>query len=140
MITAIYAAFAGLMLVWLSIKVIKARVKGGVAYGDGDNLAVRQAARAHGNFIEYTPLFLILLMFAEMHQLSIYAVHGLGLLFMAGRILHAYGLLYKETARADGGVDGSIKCRQKGMMLTFFTLVVASLMVAWLVISARVFV
>lgn len=137
MIAAIYAGLSGLMLVYLSISVIKTRMAAQIAFGDQQHRPLQQRCRAHGNFIEYTPIFLLLLVLAEMHQLSVYAVHMLGLMFLAGRISHAYSLIHVETLTESGAVEGSITFRQAGMVLSFMAIIIASLSLLWLVISAR---
>jgi uncharacterized membrane protein YecN with MAPEG domain len=84
------------MLIALSIKIIRARRKYGVGIGDADNIEIRRCIRAQANFTEYTPIFLIILGFAEFKDLPIWAVNFFGILFLAGRIMHAYSLLNHE--------------------------------------------
>ena len=41
------------------------RRKYGLALGEGDSETLKRAVRAHGNFIEYTPIFLITLLILD---------------------------------------------------------------------------
>jgi uncharacterized membrane protein YecN with MAPEG domain len=131
MVTIFYAALLGPILVFLSAKVIQARVAKGAIYGDRGDMQLVRRCRAHANFTEYTPLFLILLFLAELHQLSHYAVHVFGAIFVLGRISHAYSLLKAEKIGEDGSLQGSIAFRQIGMMSSFIPITFLSVWLAW---------
>src|SRR3712207_1417931 len=60
-ITLTIAGAAALMNLWLGLRVSMLRRRHKVSIGDGGNDAVRTRMRAHANFAEYTPIFLILL-------------------------------------------------------------------------------
>lgn len=92
MTTALYAALLTFLYIGLTVQVIRARVEHKVSLGDGGKLQVQQAIRAHGNFSEYTPLFLVLLGLAEYQDLPLYGLHALGGVFLISRVLHAYGV------------------------------------------------
>lgn len=94
--TSIYAAFLGLMLVGLSVHVIKGRRKFSVGLGDSGNIEMTRRIRAHANLAEYAPIFLILLGYSEHNGLPLWAVHLFGVIFLAGRIMHAYSVLKAE--------------------------------------------
>lgn len=64
-VTPVYAGLMGLLFVLLSVGVIRARRESGVALGDGGDRALLRRQRVHGNFAEYVPLGLVLLMCAE---------------------------------------------------------------------------
>ncbi len=121
MMTSIYASILGLMLVALSINVIKTRRKVGAALGTRDDMDMIRSSRAQANLAEYAPIFLILLGFAEFNGLYGWAVHALGLTFVAGRILHAYSLLKAEKYEGDKLVVKPV-WRIYGMMCTFNTI------------------
>mgnify|MGYP002526380398 CR=1 FL=1 len=55
----IYVALSAFILIKLSINVILERRKNKVSFGDDGNRALMRRIRAQGNFIEYTPIFLI---------------------------------------------------------------------------------
>lgn len=123
MITLVYAALLALMLVGLSVKVIRARHRIGVALGDADALVLQRHVRAHANFTEYTPMFLILLSLAEIEGLAGWATHILGFFFLMGRLMHAYSLLHAERYEGQRLLANPI-WRIGGMALTLLCLIV----------------
>jgi uncharacterized membrane protein YecN with MAPEG domain len=118
MITPLYAALLALMFIVLSLHVIRGRRHLQIGIHDGNNDEMRRRIRAQANFAEYTPIFLILLAFTEIEGLPAYAVHAFGLLFIAGRIIHAYGLL-KGERHQNGVLLGGVRFRIRGMACTF---------------------
>ena len=120
-ITPMYAAGLGIILLILSIRVVAVlRVKGSVLYGDGGNPDFTPVLRGQQNFIEYVPLALILIAFAEAGGSSATWIHGMGAALLVARILHPLGL----TARA--GVN---PLRFIGTNLTWIVLLMASVLV-----------
>lgn len=117
MITGFYASLLGLCYFYLSVLVIKARVKGQVSLGDGGNEELNRAIRAHSNFSEYVPICLVLLVCLELNSELLMLTHGCAVALLFGRLLHAYGL------RNHVGVSWQ---RQWGMLLTFGSLIVLS--------------
>ena len=92
-ITPLYAALLGLVLLVLSGRVIAVvRAKGEVGLGDGGNPDYLTIVRTQGNFIEYVPMILILIGFAEAGGASGTWIHGLGGTLLVGRILHPFGM------------------------------------------------
>lgn len=117
-ITPLYAALAALLLVFLSIRVIRVRRARQVAIGDGEDPALRRAMRVQANFIEYTPLALLLIALAELQGLPGGLVHGLGASLVAARILHAFGVAREPE---------NFRFRVTAMAVTFTVLITASL-------------
>jgi hypothetical protein len=72
---------------------------------------LNRAVRAHGNFSEYVPIFLIMMLVAElnMKENSI-LLHLPGGIFLIGRLMHAYCF---------GFLDYSMFLRVGGTALTF---------------------
>ncbi len=91
-ITALYAGLLGLLFLWLSADVIRARMRAHVSVGDGGDEGLMRSIRVHGNFVEYIPLGLILIALAEAQGAPGWAVHGLGAALMIARLMHAAGL------------------------------------------------
>ena len=116
MITSFYAALAALLLGALSWKVIKVRMATQITLGDGDNPDLQLAIRTQANAAEYIPILLILLVLLELNHASAILVHLGGIALLAGRALHAKGMLDKQ-----------IKQRILGMKLTLITLVSLSI-------------
>ncbi len=118
--TPIYAAVAAFILIYLSLRVIRTRRMEKVALGDGGNAALLRASRAQANFAEYVPMALLLMGFAELQGAPLWAVHGLGLVLLAGRLVHAYGVSQAQE---------NFRFRVRGMQLTFFVLAAAAILI-----------
>ncbi len=116
LITPLYAALAAVILIVLSLRVIGARRSHRVAIGDGADEEMARRIRAHGNFTEYTPLVLVLVLLLELGGTPAWQLHALGSVLILGRIVHAWSL----TAHSGNG-------RLIGMILTFFVLAAGAL-------------
>lgn len=102
-ITGLYAGLLGLFYVVLSARVIRGRFQNRVSLGDGGVDALALRIRAHGNFIEYVPLALILMAVLDAQAASPILLHGLGIALVAGRAAHAVGLIKSIFALRVGG-------------------------------------
>lgn len=91
-VTAVYAGIAGLMLLVLAGLVVRARWRYGTGLGVGSDPGMERAVRVHANFTEYVPLALVLMLLAELNGLPTVLLHLAGLLLLASRALHAWGL------------------------------------------------
>lgn len=109
-ITPIYAALLTLLLIFLSAQVIIYRRRNRLSLGDEGDRRLLRLMRAHGNCAEYAPLGLILLALVEAKAAPAIAVHLLGLLLLAGRVIHAIGF---------SGENLIMRLRVFGMVLTF---------------------
>jgi uncharacterized membrane protein YecN with MAPEG domain len=116
-ITPLYAALAGLILIVLSARIIVLRNKFKVGIGDGGHIELGRAVRAHGNFIEYVPLALLLILLCELTGAAAGTVHGLGAALIVGRLAHAWGLTSSEGISPGRGL---------GIVLTLLVLIGAS--------------
>jgi uncharacterized membrane protein YecN with MAPEG domain len=120
-----YAAVNALLMLVLSMRVVRARLRTNTAYGDGGKPEMAAPLRAHANNAEYVPLALILLWaLASPLGRSIWLIHGMGVTFTIGRILHAIGLSRSI---------GPSQFRLAGMVLTWIALVVGIAGVLWFV-------
>ena len=91
-ITPIYAALLGILFCVLSLNVVRARRAAGIGLGDGGDATLSRRIRAHGNFAEYVPLSLILILLIEEAGANPTFVHGINIALLAGRIMHAIAL------------------------------------------------
>lgn len=91
-ITLTIAGAAALLNLWLGTRVSQLRIRDKVSIGDGGNAAVAARMRAHANFAEYTPIFLILLGLVELARGSQTWLWGVGILFILGRLMHPFGM------------------------------------------------
>ncbi len=125
MITPVSPLFVTLFvvqLIVLSFWVIKHRVKHEVAVGDGGHDYLKRTIAAHNNFSQFTPFLLIILFFFEMSGASDWATVLLGLVMLAGRISHSYGILVAEVKPTS-----NMRPRQIGMLATFASLTIGAL-------------
>jgi uncharacterized protein len=118
-IVVLYAALLGLILVYLSYRVVSYRVKYKVGVGDGGNAKLARAIRVQGNFVEYVPTALLLILFVELAGFSAWLVHVLGVTLLGGRVWHAQGL---------GGSSGSSQGRFVGTFLSWLTIGTAAIL------------
>ena len=81
----------------LTIITIKARKSTKVAYGDDGNKELIKAVRAHGNFFEFTVFFIISSFLLEILDANQIYVLFINIVFLLGRISHAYSMLKEKT-------------------------------------------
>jgi uncharacterized protein len=81
----------------LTIITIKARKSTKVAYGDEGNKELIKAVRAHGNFFEFTVFFIISSFLLEILDANQIYVLFVNIIFLLGRISHAYSMLKEKT-------------------------------------------
>jgi uncharacterized membrane protein YecN with MAPEG domain len=91
-ITALYAGLLALLFLVLSFRTILYRRAQKVEIGDGGDRELLRRARVHANFAEYVPLALLLMGLAESLGLPGFGLHVMGIVLLAGRISHAWGL------------------------------------------------
>ena len=100
-ITALYAGILGIMAIVLGAGSGFIRARTGVSLGaDSGNPEQLLAARRHGNFTEWAPIFLILLGVLELNGSSAVTLHALGAVFVVARILHPLGLRAEDVGGA----------------------------------------
>ena len=111
----IYYVTIGLLFIFIGLSFNAAynRRKSGLAIGEGNNEKLIRAVRAHGNFSEFTPMFLISLVIVDQLSKNCDFVAYLGSIFVLGRVSHAASMFLKK------GI-----LRVIGMMMTIIPLVV----------------
>ena len=82
----------------LTIITIKARRAARVEYGDGFNKDLTKAIRAHGNFFEFTVFFIISSFLLEILDANQMYVLFVNIVFLLGRISHAYSMLKEKIS------------------------------------------
>ncbi len=78
--------------------------------------------RVHGNFAEYVPLALLLLLCMELQSQSRILIHILCIVLIVARLIHAVGVT---------PVNENFPMRAASVVTTFGVLVVASLMLLY---------
>ncbi|EGC40230.1 hypothetical protein DICPUDRAFT_74149 [Dictyostelium purpureum] len=136
-VTGTYFGILGGYYLYLSINVIKQRLKAGVPTGDGTLSIIRDyarskgeaplkfdkyeplvlAIRAHSNFCEYVPIVGVLSIISELHGAPAGLLHAILATFTIGRILHSSGI-QKKGSLGSG--------RKIGAMSTFGVLFLSS--------------
>ena len=111
--TALWSGLLILLLVILSIRVVLARRSNRVLLGDGGNAKVLLAGRVFGNASEYIPAGVAALAVLTLLGAPAYALHVIGGMLFAGRLIHALGLSDRKPTFA----------RVLGMALTYFALI-----------------
>lgn len=106
----------------LSVRTLRLRRRFGIAVGNGGNVTLLRAIRAHGNFAEYTPFGLLLILAAELAEAPGLLVHALGVVLLAGRLVHAFGVSNEAEVFA---------FRVTGMALTFTCYLVGAVFLLW---------
>ena len=112
------AAAAAVINLWLMTRIARLRVGSKVLHGDGGNPLLAQRMRVQLNFIENTPLVLILIAGIEMTGKGGAWLAIVGAVYMLGRVLHPLGM-----DRTDANV-----LRGGGILITMLTLLGLSVM------------
>lgn len=115
-ITANYLAILALIYAALALQVIRLRRTNATPFDDGGNEGLRSAIRAHGNFMEYVPIIVLMIAFLEMSGASL-RIHLLMGALVLSRLLHPLGMY---------ATPGSLKfviCRGGSIFLTIGLLV-----------------
>jgi uncharacterized protein len=121
-LTLLFAGLCALLQTALTALVIRRRAQAGVSLQDGGDQQLLERIRAHGNFVETAPMALLLLALLEMNGLAASWIWGFGAMLVAGRMLHAYGLLSGRVAWP----------RLVGMSMTLFVISIEGVVCLWI--------
>lgn len=91
-IITLYASLLGLLLIYLSLRVVRQRKSDKVDIGSGEGM-LKRYVRAQANFTEYVPIALILLVLLAYSGAANWLLHILGSLLVIARLLHAFGFV-----------------------------------------------
>src|ERR1700709_535429 len=121
-VTGFYLGLLALIYAALALEVARLRRGNRVVFGDGENVRLRSAIRAHANFIEYVPIIALLVAMLEMSGISVIWVHVLMGALLVARLLHPLGVYSKSrTWQFNAGRVG-------GIVITVSVLTVAALL------------
>lgn len=112
-ITAIFIAIFALLQVPFTLAVGMYRMRTKISFLDGEDRTLMRRMRAHGNFVETTPMTLLAMAAAELSGAPDTLLIVGASLFLAGRLAHYF------TIVKQGAGPG----RVAGMLSTFFTLI-----------------
>jgi hypothetical protein len=120
-VTGFYLGLLALIYAALALEVARLRRGNRVLFGDGENLRLRSAIRAHANFVEYVPIIALLVAMLEMSGTSTTRVHVLMGALLLARLLHPLGMYSKpRTWQFNAGRVG-------GIVITLGVLIAAAL-------------
>lgn len=91
-ITLTIAGAAALINIWIAVRVGRVRRARKIAIGDGGDPLLAARMRAHGNFVENAPFFLILLGLVELARGASLWLWLVGIAFVLARIAHLFGM------------------------------------------------
>jgi uncharacterized protein len=75
---------------WIGVASMRPALKASI--GDAGNPELLLRIRRHGNFIEWTPFVLVLMILAEAQGVGAIWLHVAGVLLLIGRAAHPFGL------------------------------------------------
>ena len=106
-VSSITAAIAAILLVALSLPISFRRMAVGVDIGPGSDETLLRRIRAQGNFTEYVPISLLLLVLNESRGVSSVWLWCLAGLLLVGRVSHAAGILTAIAPLRAAGMLGT---------------------------------
>ncbi|HEY4581843.1 MAG TPA: MAPEG family protein [Lysobacter sp.] len=118
-VALLVAGLHGLLMLVLLVPIVRLRRGRKIGLGHGGDVQLLQRIRAHGNFVEYVPLALVMIALLELTGLRREWVAALGGALLVGRMLHAVGLW-----RSPGYSFG----RFAGTLLTFGVILASALL------------
>ena len=121
-ITLLIASLHVLLYVVLALRVVLHRRASRIGVGTGGDAAMALRVRVHGNFAEYVPLALLMLVLLELSAMPAALLWTCGVALLLARVLHAVGL-----GRSPGYSFG----RFAGTLLTFLVLLAMALAGLW---------
>jgi uncharacterized protein len=93
------AAAAAIINIWLSLRIGKVRMGEKIIHGDGGNDLLMRRMRAQANFIENTPIALILVAAVEISGKGGIWLAPVAGIFILGRVAHGLGMDSAEPTR-----------------------------------------
>jgi uncharacterized protein len=108
-ITTMYALPLALIFLALFFTVSAKRSQVNRSIGDGGDMELLERVRRHGNFVEWVPMVLVLMLLAESNGVGPLWLHAAGALLLIGRVLHPFGLKADNAAhplRIAGNMGG----------------------------------
>ena len=91
-LTALTCAVLAILLTGLSLQVSRLRIRHRQSFGDGGHKDLMLAMRAHGNTLEQSLMFGLLMLLMELTQPAWGALAAVAALFVMARLMHAVGI------------------------------------------------
>ncbi|RIJ24405.1 glutathione S-transferase [Henriciella barbarensis] len=118
----LYTGLFIILFILLKVNVGRVRSAEKIIFGDGANERLQRAQRVQGNAVEDVPVTLIGIVGLGVLSAPVLLIHGLGALFLIGRVLHAVGL---------GGSSGGSPGRMFGTLLTAIVMLATGISCLW---------
>lgn len=96
-VTPLYALPLAAIFLVLWFNVTRTRAALNISIGDGGNDSLHERIRCHGNFVEWVPMLLILMIVAELVGAGAFWLHLAGGLTVLGRVAHPFGLKARQA-------------------------------------------
>jgi hypothetical protein len=107
-ITGIYASLLAIILIVLSARVSIMRAQTDIPLLHGDNIALAERIRKHGNFTESVPMALILMGIVEAAGGSALWLNAIGGTLLISRIIHPFGINADNKNRVARGLGATL--------------------------------
>ena len=91
-LTALTCAVLAILLTGLSLQVSRLRIRHRQSFGDGGHKDLMLAMRAHGNTLEQSLMFGLLMLLMELTQPAWGALAAVAALFVMARLMHAVAI------------------------------------------------
>jgi uncharacterized protein len=95
-ISALTCAALALLLTALSLHISRLRIRHRVSFGDGGHKDLMVAMRAHGNTLEQSLLFGLLLLLLELHRPGAQVLLWIAAVFVGARLLHSVAVFSRQ--------------------------------------------
>lgn len=110
-ISALSCAALALLLTALSLNISRLRVRYRVSFGDGGHKDLLVAVRAHGNALEQSILFGLLLLVLELHRPGAQALVWIAAVFVGARVLHCTAMYSRKLLLRQVAHTVSVLCQ-----------------------------
>ena len=94
-LSALTCAVLAILLTGLSLQVSRLRIRHRQSFGDGGHKDLMLAMRAHGNTLEQSLLFGLLMLLMELTQPAWVALAAVGAVFVVARLMHAVAIFQR---------------------------------------------
>lgn len=115
--------FLTLLLTGLSLNISRLRIRYHVSYGHAQHRDLEIAVRAHGNCLEQSMLFILILVIAEFLKSQAFVLTVIAVGFSAARCLHATAIFTRKLLARQIAHAGSLCMQLSGCGAIFWKLV-----------------
>lgn len=120
---AVFTAVNGLLVLLLALNISRLRVTRRIPFGDGGDIVMNQAIRAHANALEHITIFALLILALGMTGMAQTWLAALVLVFTLSRLVHAWGMLARVFNGRRLGAGISYLCELIAIAALFTRLV-----------------